>query len=109
MTEAQQKDIISSYIGKQVVIEEGNVAVNLSAGYLERYDGRFLLIKDYKKHKVNLNQVFDNTYTNPQYNNMTSPESVEYSLPQRAIKVNIIASIMTLDDLIEARRKLLEK
>lgn len=103
------KDIPSNYVGKQVVMEIGGTGTNLSSGLLEQYDGRFVLIKDYKKHYEPLSRILDKTAFISPGCDLTNDKSIDYSLPSLTININQIASIMTLDNLIETRRKLLEK
>lgn len=100
------KDIIPSYIGKNIVMELEDVGYNVSSGYLEKYDGRFLLLRDYKQHTTHLESATERiTDIDHPSDDLISPESVRYSLPSRLINVNIIASITTLDDLLEARKR----
>mgnify|MGYP001603793980 CR=1 FL=1 len=111
MIEAQQKDIISSYVGKQVVMEIERIYGNVVSGKLIQYDGKFALIEDYRMHKENANikdtitESSQSLDRNPGHDitRLKRKDSVQYIIPSVAINVNQIASITTLDSILEAR------
>ena len=93
------KDLVQQYVGKQVVIELEEVDENACSGCLAQYDGRFVKIKDYKKHQTNIPNAIK--YSDLLDHNLTSPQSVSSSLRSKTINVNLIAPIQTLDDVLD--------
>ena len=101
------KDIIPSYIGKEIVFEVSDVGNPVCSGYLQKYDKRFLQIKDFKQHEASLENMLNRRESflerNPTYD-ITKPESIRYALPKREIAVCLVASIQSLENVLNVRR-----
>ncbi|MEK6872336.1 MAG: hypothetical protein AABX16_05520 [Nanoarchaeota archaeon] len=105
LTPKISKDLVREYIGKKVVLEEGNKDVALSSGMLHSYDGRFLKINDYAEHHPDciLSHNLDNTYKRDSRYDVTNQHSVVNRLLSRLINVNLIFSIQSLEELVAGR------
>ncbi len=105
------RDLIAQYVGKEVVLESDHIGTNVSSGFLEKYDGKRVKIKDFKQHDMDLD---DSIEWNPRNyvcqrdvdsKDITNPASVRYTLPSRTINAHLIASIQTMEDVLNARGK----
>ncbi len=102
-TKRLSRDLILQYVGKDIVLELGDIGMNVCSGFLEKYDGKHLDLVNFKQHICSLDKLY-RSYVHPY--DLTSPASVKYSLPRRTINNGIVASIQSLEDVLKAQKDL---
>ena len=98
-----KKYLIEDYVGKNIVMEIGDIGYGVSYGHLDSFDGGFLRISGYKNTSVTLENAI--THGLVSYNDITSEQNIIYTLPSRTINVNLIASIQTLEEVLGVRKE----
>ncbi len=96
------KDILSQYVGQEVILELGHIGTNISYGFVREYDGKFMELGLFKLLKPTLGEAIT---SNLNIDNLQLQSSIRYSLPSHTINVNQIASITSLNDVINARKE----
>lgn len=99
------KDLVTKHIGKHIILEPGDLGKDICSGNLEKYDGTFLQITNFKQHDCSLISILTN---NSENYNPSSNESILYSLPTKEINKGLIGSIQLYDDIMKAREEATE-
>ncbi len=96
---------IGSCVGYHVILEMGEWNGQICSGELTNYDGNYLKLENFKLHHGGIEDTV--TSRGSRYN-PESKESVVYSMRERNLEKDIVASIQLYEDVITARGETLK-
>jgi hypothetical protein len=94
---AADMEIYNSLIGQRVVLEESEVGIGISIATLKNHGAELADFENYIKYDAPLPIIFSPCKTSTKFN-------PEYKIPNRKINKSQIASIQSLENVLQGRK-----